>query len=52
MFQNPLPTFDVPTYLIHVDQGAHVLYHNKALNDNLCFNASQTSGSRLGERYP
>jgi hypothetical protein len=45
MFQNPLPTFDVPTYLIHVDQGAHVKYHNKALADILCFKASQMSES-------
>jgi hypothetical protein len=52
MFQNPLPTFDVPTYSIHVNQGAHVSYHDKALNDTLCFDASQMSGSRLGERYP
>ncbi len=52
MFLNPLPTFDVPTYSIHVNRGAHVSYHNKALNDTLCFDASQTSGSRLGKHYP
>ncbi len=31
MFNNPLPKFDVPTYSIHVDCGAHVRYHDKAL---------------------
>jgi hypothetical protein len=45
MFQNPLPTFNVPTYLVHDNQGAHVKYHNKALTDILCFEASQTSES-------
>jgi hypothetical protein len=50
MFQNPLPTFNVPTYSIHVDQGAHVKYHNKALMDILCFEASQTSESMPDKR--
>ncbi len=45
MFQNPLLTFDVPTYSIHVDQGAYVKYHDKALTDILCFEASQTTES-------
>ena len=29
LFQNPLPSFDVPTYSIHVDNGVHVVFHNK-----------------------
>jgi len=33
MFQNPLPAFDVPTYSIHVDRGAHVTYHDQALTN-------------------
>jgi hypothetical protein len=53
MFQNPLPTFNVPTYLIHVDRGAQVKYHNKALITNiLCFEASQTSESMHDKHYP
>ncbi len=27
MFHNPLPQFDVPSYSIHVDRGAHVTFH-------------------------
>ncbi len=27
MFHNPIPRFDVPTYSIHVDQGAHTSSH-------------------------
>ena len=33
MFQNPLPAFNVPTYSIHVDRGAHVTYHDQALTN-------------------
>ena len=29
LFQNPLPSFDVPTYLVHVDNGVHVVFNNK-----------------------
>ncbi len=43
MFQNTIPCFNVPTYLIHVDRGAHVTYHNKAHCNILCIEASQTS---------
>ena len=45
MFQNPLPTFNIPTYLTHVIWGAHVKYQDKALMDILCFEASHTSES-------
>jgi hypothetical protein len=30
MFQNPVPHFDVPTYSVHCDRGAHVVFHNDA----------------------
>ncbi len=40
MLDNPLTKFDVPTYSIHVDRGAHVTYHNKALCNLLLFEAS------------
>ena len=43
MFQHPLPAFDVPTYLIHVDRGTHVTYHDQALTHAICFEALQTS---------
>jgi hypothetical protein len=52
MFQNPLPAFDVPTYSIHVDRGAHVTYHNQALTNVLCFEASQTPNTLQDKRYP
>jgi hypothetical protein len=52
MFQNPLPSFDVPTYSIHVDRGAHVAYHDKALTNVLCFEASQTSDIAQASLYP
>ena len=29
LFQNPIPSFDVPTYLVHVDKGVHFVFHNK-----------------------
>ncbi len=52
MFQNPLPAFDVPTYSIHVDRGAHVTYHDQALTNALCFEASQTSINLQDICYP
>jgi hypothetical protein len=52
MFQNPIPAFDVPTYSIHVDRGAHVTYHDQALTNVLCFEASQTSVLQQDPRYP
>jgi hypothetical protein len=51
MFNKPLPKFDVPTYSIHVDHGAQVTYHDKALCDLLLFEASQTSNSASDRRY-
>jgi hypothetical protein len=47
MFGNPLPRFDVPTYSIHVDCGAHMQFHDKAL-----FEASRASHSPSDRRYP
>ena len=29
LFQNPIPRFDVPTYLVHVDNGVHFVFHDK-----------------------
>ncbi len=52
MFQNPIPKFDVPTYSIHVNHGAHVTYHNQAHTDILCFEASHTSNSAHDRCYP
>jgi hypothetical protein len=51
MFANPLPRFDVPTYSIHVDRGAHVAFHDQALCDILLFEASRTSSSASNRRY-
>jgi hypothetical protein len=51
MFANPLLRFNVPTYSIHVDRGAHVMFHDHALCDILLFEASQTSSSASDRRY-
>ncbi len=51
MFANPLPRFNVPTYSIHVDRGAHVTFHDHALCDILLFEASRTSSSASDRRY-
>ena len=29
LFQNPILSFDVPTYSVHVDNGVHVVFHDK-----------------------
>jgi hypothetical protein len=52
MFQNPIPAFDISTYSIHVDRGAYVMYHDQALTNVLCFDASQTSVLQQDPCYP
>jgi len=32
LFQNPLPSFDVSTYLVHVDNGVHAVVYSKLHN--------------------
>ena len=39
MFHNPLPRFDVPSYSIHVDRGAHVTFHSDAIARQLIISA-------------
>jgi hypothetical protein len=39
MFHNPLPRFDVPSYSIHVDRGAHVTFHSDAIACQLIISA-------------
>jgi hypothetical protein len=29
MFNNHIPQFDIPSYLVHVDRGTHTVYHCK-----------------------
>ena len=48
----PNPRFNVPTYLIHVDRGAHVTYHDKAHCNILHIKASQTSEDASNQCYP
>ncbi len=43
MFHNPLPRFDVPSYSIHVDRGAHVLFHDATITRQLISTASHAS---------
>ena len=52
MFQNPTPRFDVPTYSIHVDRGAHVIYHDQTHCDILRIKASHTSEGLSNWCYP
>jgi hypothetical protein len=52
MFQNPLPRFDVPTYSIHIDRGAHVSYHDENHCDNLRIVALQTSEDPGNRCFP
>ncbi len=43
MFNNPVPRFDVPTYLVHCNRGAHVTFHDNATCTILMAEHSQTS---------
>ena len=43
MFHNPLPHFDVPSYSIHVDRGAHVRFHDATLSRQLVLAASHAT---------
>jgi Fe-S cluster assembly iron-binding protein IscA len=48
MFHNPLPRFDVPSYSVHVDRGAHVTFHSDAIARQLIIlapNANDTQGA-------
>ncbi len=42
---NPLPHFDVPSYSIHVDRGAHIQFHNAALTRQLILATSHATDS-------
>jgi hypothetical protein len=52
MFQNSIPSFDVPTYSIHVDHGAHVSYHDQTHCNILRIEASHTSEGLSNQCYP
>jgi len=43
MFHNPLPCFDVPSYLIRVYCGAHVTFHSDAIAHQLIILAPNTN---------
>ena len=42
LFHNPLPRFDVPTYSVHVDAGAHTTFYSAALSGDLFSSAQRT----------
>jgi hypothetical protein len=42
LFHNPLPRFDVPTYSVHVDAGAHTTFYSTALSGDLISSAQRT----------
>jgi len=52
MFQNPLSRFDVSTYLIHMDRGAHVIYHDETHCESLRIVALQTSEDPGNRCFP
>jgi hypothetical protein len=43
MFHNPLLRFDVPSYSIHVNRGAHVTFHSDAIARQLIILAPNTN---------
>ncbi len=43
MFNDPVPRFDVPTYSIHCNRGAHVTFHNETTCAILMLEHSRTS---------
>ena len=42
---NPLSRFNVPSYIIHVDRGAHVQFYDAALTCQVIFAASHATDS-------
>ncbi len=46
MFNNPVPRFDIPIYLVHCNRGAHVMFHNNATCTILMAKHSQTSKTK------
>jgi len=42
LYHNPLPHFDVPTYSVHVDVGAHTTFYSAALSNDLFSSAQRT----------
>jgi hypothetical protein len=45
MFHNPLPCFDVPSYFIHINHGAHVTFHSDAIARHLMILASNANNT-------
>ena len=42
LYHNPLLRFDVPTYSVHVDAGAHTTFYSAALSGDLFSSAQRT----------
>jgi hypothetical protein len=51
MFENQIPTFNVPSYLIDVDRGAHEVVLLKASCDDLMSASLGTLESPLDKLY-
>jgi hypothetical protein len=45
MFHNPLPWFNVPSYSIHIDRGAHVSFHDAAISRKLVLSTSHVAST-------
>ena len=51
MFGNPIPTFDVPSYSVHVDRSAHEVFLLKASCDDLMSASLGTTESPSDKLY-
>ena len=51
MFRNPIPTFDVPSYSVHVDRSAHEVFLLKASCDDLMSVSLGTTESPSDKLY-
>ncbi len=52
IFHNPLPWFDVPSYSIHIDRGAHVLFHDAAITHQLILLTSHAQAAPGRLHFP
>jgi hypothetical protein len=46
MFNNPVPRFDIPTYSVHCNHGAHVVFHDDAACNILLTEHSRMSDTK------
>ncbi len=52
IFHNPLSQFDVQSYSIHIDHGAHISFHNAAISRQLVLTTSYVESTPGMPNYP